>query len=1212
MMRRYVYRISLFLFVLLNFSNLRTEAQTTMQTFYQNPDLLPKSPDVSNLFRFSEIPVDQSSGTANINIPIYTIQQGKIEIPITLNYNTSGVKVREVASMVGLGWGLSFGGSISVSEQDYSGHYDFRQSPVKTGAQASNSFMQMHTHLWLMANGYAQTQQPMYNFSFNGYQGKFFYDINNQLHIAPQYLGIQVERIPTNMSLKPTGFKITTAEGILYEFTSAEMGFTESSLAKPTGFYITKILDLNNTFDQVDFTYSIKPRITYYTRSTHLFKTFEENHYNPPLVTIYNSNVVSTVKNQYSDELSIQSIVFKKGKIVFTTLDDRLDQGKRRIQKIELQSETNLKLKEWALNQSYFIGNGSASQYNYRLRLDDITVTGGTNTEKHIFEYDPTPLPPTNSLAEDYWGFYNGATSNTGQISGDIATYYGITLGWQDYAERKANPTFTKSGILKKITYPTGGSMALTYENHIFPGFVLGTYVGGLRVKNINYSDPVTGSTVQKNYVYNSPNLMTDLTYNKFYYEKKKMAAAYSGASGQWTLSEYNTKNINSDPLAGIAYHNGSPVFYNEVEEFYTSPNEQNGKTIYKFNYVPPLYVFAPVKEYGYQYLIDNDWERGQLNSVEYYSYSNSTSTYNLIKKEACYYENAVVESIPIGLHVIKNDNKCGTPAGPSCGSADDVVEDYQTQWDDWYQWNNTQRYVYFDAYTYIGRKKMIKKEEWNYGSAGSIVTTTNYNYMLHNNHYLYVKSVSSNTSKGDLSSTEFKYPFDFSSSSTENAAMVVKNMISVPIEQKTFLNNTLKTTSKKNYGFWNNNTLIEISNIQSSTNANPLEIVSTINSYSPSGRPLELTGKNGIKKMYVLGYNDNYYTAEAINVSSLSDIAYTSFEGTYQTLQGNWQLTGTAPISDPTSPTGTTCYWIGQSNYLMKSGLSPSINYTVSYWSKNGPYNVVGSISTITGKTLNGWTLYKHTVTNVSSTSIQSAQLGYIDEVRLYPAKAFLNTFAYASLGDISSKCDANDVISRFEYDALGRLILIRDQDNNILKKICYNYAGQQETCPTSCINTLASWQNTSTALRCQQGTCGNTGYQEQEQKDMNPCSSTYNQTQWVSSGYNPSTCSASTCTTLSSNNMVGLGNYIASYYNTVTAVTYNFNISSSSGILTLGNIPIGTYNLTIYRASGLTPTLTFSSGCSFQSIEGSSATFYNINITATRCKTVKIENPY
>jgi hypothetical protein len=80
-------------------------------------DVVMPSPNAASLGKYGDIPVSYYSGVPSIGIPIYTVQQGSISLPISLSYHAGGVKVGEPASWVGLGWSLSAGGMISRTVQ---------------------------------------------------------------------------------------------------------------------------------------------------------------------------------------------------------------------------------------------------------------------------------------------------------------------------------------------------------------------------------------------------------------------------------------------------------------------------------------------------------------------------------------------------------------------------------------------------------------------------------------------------------------------------------------------------------------------------------------------------------------------------------------------------------------------------------------------------------------------------------------------------------------------------------------------------------------------------------------------------------------------------------------------------------------------------------------------------------------------------------------
>ncbi len=308
---------------------------------------------------------------------------------------------------------------------------------------------------------------------------------------------------------------------------------------------------------------------------------------------------------------------------------------------------------------------------------------------------------------------------------------------------------------------------------------------------------------------------------------------------------------------------------------------------------------------------------------------------------------------------------------------------------------------------------------------------------------------------------------------------------------------------------------------------------------------------KGNNKTLFLWDYDGQYVTAQVIGADS-SDIAYTSFE----TLKrGNWDMAYTA-VDGSSYLTGKKSYNMLTGN-ITKNGLNSAKRYVLSYWSLSGPISTTPSSTAITGDTARGWTYYEHRLPTAATSVILSGSV-IIDELRLYPLGSQMQTYTFDPVFGMNSTMSVNNQLTSYEYTGSGGLALIRDASNNIIKKgeqhtigfdhdtaiwVLVSGIPRQKKCITDtnyvsdsfeieavdvnpnsptfdtkiwqdaidvpCHNCVPpDWQNT-TNLRCVQNSSSqNTGVQEQEQKDMNPCSSTYNQTRWVTVGTNLHAC--------------------------------------------------------------------------------------------------------
>ncbi len=92
----------------------------TEYTQQQVNKAVPVSPNAASLGIFGSVPVGHYTGVPNINIPLYEIQSGDVELPIKLSYHASGIKLAQEASSVGLGWALNAGGCITREVKHWS------------------------------------------------------------------------------------------------------------------------------------------------------------------------------------------------------------------------------------------------------------------------------------------------------------------------------------------------------------------------------------------------------------------------------------------------------------------------------------------------------------------------------------------------------------------------------------------------------------------------------------------------------------------------------------------------------------------------------------------------------------------------------------------------------------------------------------------------------------------------------------------------------------------------------------------------------------------------------------------------------------------------------------------------------------------------------------------------------------------------------------
>src|ERR1700748_269221 len=87
-------------------------AQTTETNYPLVDNLKPVTPTAFQFVKYDEMPVSEYTGMQSVSVPLYTINEDGVSIPLNLTYHAGGIRVNEEASWVGLGWDMTVGSIV--------------------------------------------------------------------------------------------------------------------------------------------------------------------------------------------------------------------------------------------------------------------------------------------------------------------------------------------------------------------------------------------------------------------------------------------------------------------------------------------------------------------------------------------------------------------------------------------------------------------------------------------------------------------------------------------------------------------------------------------------------------------------------------------------------------------------------------------------------------------------------------------------------------------------------------------------------------------------------------------------------------------------------------------------------------------------------------------------------------------------------------------
>jgi len=465
------------------------------------------SPTAASLGKFGDIPVAHYTGLPQISIPLFTAKGKTLELPISLEYHASGIKLEEIGGWVGVGWALEAGGVITrtvhgIVDEQFEGYFN-------TGRTFYNDANWTTSPPWALIqnirdNKTIDPEPDQFFFNFAGQSGEMVGGpISASTDTPNVYLTIPYRkwRIVPHLGADPfsgmpiiTDWVITTENGTKYTFAAPEVHLDRTSQwlgggghdSKPyaSAWYLTEIHSPGGDVITLQYAdYTAEHHTGMYREETNDISEANPGNCSVPGYSLGSSKIFDLHSQTYVHAKRLTSITSAADTITFThsLRDDarspfygdyiggRVPQEPK-LDLITVATREGVVLRKFEFEYTY---GGSLGG---RLTLLNVYEedAGGTRLPPYSFTYDGPTLPArvtdrtdyhdpnrTASFALDHWGYYNGATSNTTPIPPGTASYSGNSYAG---ADRNPNFAYTKAGVLTRITYPTGGFNDFIYE----------------------------------------------------------------------------------------------------------------------------------------------------------------------------------------------------------------------------------------------------------------------------------------------------------------------------------------------------------------------------------------------------------------------------------------------------------------------------------------------------------------------------------------------------------------------------------------------------------------------------------------------------------------------------------------------------------------------------------------------------------------------------
>jgi YD repeat-containing protein len=999
--------------------------------YYNN--IVPPSPTVAELAKYTTTPVSPYTGTPNISIPMGELRCGKLVVPVSISYHAGGIRVDDVASNVGLGWSLNAGGVINQTikkcDDVSSTRYIMTFDDVYSGNYLSAS--KIHT-----LKSDIDSEPDIFSYNFLDYNGQFLMDKDHQFYNIREKQDL-VFSMTNGREIKAVDLygnsyyfsAIETARPVTTWYTCdlvndptrlLQRSGTSGPLPSVSAYFLTRMVSADNKysidFNYIDEDYSVETKLSgsiYF--NCHLNKWegrgeyTVESPYNDgnqtgkiPSANFYKSNI------QYQTK-KIQSIIASTGEqFEFTYKSTQRTDLTNSKALYSVYYKDNGIVKRWIFNQDYFIsdvkitGTSEQQAQNYRLKLVSLYEEapkreGNYSRKTYQFGYygeasgEPI-MPYRNAMCgQDAWGYCNAATSEAAakNVNNLFPKLTKLNNPDKTIIEGFLSGNETEQQQINKMQFSSGSNREAN-----------GTYMKAYSLKNIIY--PTGGKS---EFIY-EPH---DYRYSCYFTGNRVTAETLTGGQRIKEIKHYVTNDIST--FQKYEYRDGnysSGTLVNEPNFISQTILPLANPPVYNFDLVFGVFLKMNSNSFTSMYSIGGDYIgykkvteiTGEGKTVyDYYSMIDFPQKYDLYLY--CQYgekdgpKNSQRISLPLPVRYYGTGSTTYIFEPTNAGYTGQIYGRglikskalYDIQ--DRFVSSETFKYDFSDTRKIYGMEVMKLPFVTMPIASGYEDTDIGIYYYQLGKAQLISKENKEQRDTADVSFSE-KYQY---------------NDYDLISEKRTILSSS--------------DSLVQIIHYPSDINSS---VYNSMVSKRMINYPVETVTK---RKGNVSG--GNLLTYQSLNSTYLPEKSYMPTNN----LSSNFQYyNGATKDSRYGDPEYTVSRYDDRNNVQEvtdKTGIPH-----VFIW--NNKNQLMAEIHNVTYQTVN--TLCPNLATSTSPSSI-------IDAVRNQIASAEVTTYTY-SLNTISSVTNPRGIITKYEYDPFGRLESQKDFNDNIIAYYRYQYKNQ------------------------------------------------------------------------------------------------------------------------------------------------------------------------